>query len=95
MPASRAWFVIGPLGPYVAVPQGGFGWFAALGLTLPAFAYALFAAEIGRMLAAGLIAFLFGLGYAMAEEDRRARPKCVMQPAPETAPVADAAWQEA
>jgi uncharacterized membrane protein YhhN len=77
------------------VPRGWFGWFVTLGLMLPAFAYAIFDAEIGQMLAAGLIAFLFGLGYAMAQEERRAMPESVISPTPEPDPTRDGPWQEA
>jgi hypothetical protein len=72
--SSRSWFRLGPLGPLVAVPQTWEGWAALVGLVGPALVFASRGDEPGELLGIGLIAFLFGLAYAMAEEDRAARP---------------------
>lgn len=63
---SRRW----PLAP---LPHNREGWSASVGLILPAAVFAVLGGYPGRLLAAGLIAFLFGLAYAMAEEHRLVR----------------------
>ena len=64
------WFRLGPLGPFIAVPQRAAGWAVTLGLTLPAMIDALFGGGLERLLAGGLFAFLFGFSYAIADEAR-------------------------
>lgn len=74
MSPFKDWFAIGPLGPYVATPNNFWGWVAALGLGLPAMVYALVDGGLGRLLAGGLFAFLFGFSYAIADERRTDAP---------------------
>jgi len=69
--SNRAWFGIGRLGPYVAVPRTWEGWATFFGIALPAAIFAGQRTEPLMLLAIGLFAFLFGLSYAMAEEERR------------------------
>ncbi len=74
MSTFKDWFGIGLLGPYVATPNNLFGWLTTLGLTLPALVYATVGGGLGRLLAGGLFAFLFGFSYAIAEERGDGRP---------------------
>ena len=59
--------------PLAPLPQSAAGWGASVGLIFPAGVFAVLGGYPGRLLAAGLIAFLFGLAYAMAEEHRHVR----------------------
>jgi len=68
--AFNDWFRVGLLGPYIATPKHALGWIATLGLTLPALVYAVLGGCLGRLLAVGLLAFLFGFSYAIAGEGR-------------------------
>jgi hypothetical protein len=54
----------------VAVPQTWEGWAATAGIVGPAIVFARLCGDSGQLLAIGLCAFLFGLAYAMAEENR-------------------------
>ena len=63
--------MLGPAGPLVPLPQRWEGWATLLGLLAPAVIFAVVHGYLGRLLAVGLIAFCFGLAYAMAEEERR------------------------
>lgn len=71
--ASKSWFALGRAGPFVPLPQRWEGWATLLGLVAPSAVFALLCGYYGRLLAVGLIAFAFGLAYAMAEEDLRLR----------------------
>ncbi len=75
MSTFKDWFGIGRLGPYIATPSNLFGWLTTLGLTLPALIYAVLGGGLGRLLAGGLFAFLFGFSYAIANERRGDKPR--------------------
>ncbi len=74
MSPFKDWFGLGLLGPCIAVPRNLLGWLTTLGLTLPALIYAALGGGLGRLLAGGLFAFLFGFSYAIAEERRSGKP---------------------
>ncbi len=63
--------MLGRAGSLAALPCRWEGWATFLGLGIPSLLYAVFGGHYGRLLAAGLLAFLFGLAYAMADEERR------------------------
>lgn len=72
MNSSRSWFVLGLAGPLLPIPRRWEGWATLIGLVGPAAVFVVFEGYLGRLMAAGLIAFGFGLAYAMAEEGRAA-----------------------
>jgi len=91
----KDWFFLGPFGPCVAVPRNLLGWLTTLGLTLPALIYAFVGGGLGRLLAAGLFAFLFGFSYAIADERRGGKADAPGPPATRADPRSDTTVDEA